>query len=205
MTAPTITREDAAKMLGISTREVRRKQEMGQLRVVKRGQRGLVLYDLAEIQELSLRKDLLESATNANVTGIMSFSAEEAKAVFAELRTGVSVLDCIEKLTIHPAKIRSILREYEALASIIILDAETMKAIHKLPLDGLFPITKASTILEILKGVVSQPCAVCTKNPRHLCKDCAIPYVKNQLLRQAKAEAAARREEAGLGDSDEVG
>lgn len=186
MDSRTITREDAAAYLGLSVREVARKQAAGQLRVARRGKRGLVMYDAGEIEELKLRMQNDAEATSRNILARSPYTAEEAAKVFEELEQGSTAIVCVKKCGVHPDKVEAIMRSYERLTSAIILDGDTVTAINQLPLDGTFPITKADDVLSLLSSMAKgTPCAICAKRPRHHCKSCAIPFVKAKLAREA--------------------
>jgi len=183
-----ITRDETAAILGVSLQEVKRKQAVKQLRVAKRAGKNTVLYNYDEVMAMKMRRDDDRAAVVGNATA-MSFTAEEAKLVCAELRIGASLLDCLEKLTIHPAKIRAILCEYEAMSGGVFLDASIVAAINELPLDGTFPVTKASDILALLSGKSGAPsCCLCKKRASQLCKACSIPYVRKQLQAEEAQE-----------------
>jgi len=182
-----VTREESSQLLNLSVAEIRRKEKLGVFIRVARGKHGETYYAREAILQYAARHGIV---ADAKAEAYAPFSAEEAKLVCAELRNGASMLDCLEKLTVHPAKIRAIVHEYEKMSGAILLDVDTVNSINELPLDGTFPVTKASDILALLTVSASgAPCAVCTKRPRHLCKTCAIPFVRKQLQKEHEKNA----------------
>ena len=194
-----ISREQTAKLLKISVTEVRRRQALGRLTVVARGPHNTSLYALSEVlaykQSIESFKvgrgrtfppDLMPRATPVAAT---SFTAEEANMVFAELDAGASPTQCVRKLVLHPDKIEALLLSYERLAGVLIIDKGTVQAINALALDGSFPITRASEVLELLTEMTKgKPCRGCNRRPSVICTNCAVPYVRRRLMREAVAK-----------------
>ena len=182
-----ISRDEAALLLDISVHELRRRQAAKQLKVARRGTRGEVFYDLDDIELLRLRREAPPPATlaaNTKAAAMSAYSAEDAVKVFAELEKGVTVIQCVQSLAIHPSKVEAIAYAYANLSDTIILDALTVRAINELPLDGTFPITKASDVLALLS--LPDKCALCQKKSKHMCTSCAIPYVRRKLLKEQR-------------------
>lgn len=198
-----ISREEAAIMLDVSVHELRRRQKANQIKVIKRGTRNQVFYDYDVIETLRIKRE--ENADPAslasNTVAMAAFSTEDAVRVFGELAKGATLVQCVERLSIHPSKVKAIVFAYEELSDTVVLDSLTIRAINELPLDGTFPITKAEDALELLKECAKgSPCALCRKNARHVCKACAIPYVHRQLSREAKAEKTEKAEKPASGE-----
>lgn len=188
MNGRTMTREQAAIALGLSVREVARKQAIGQLRIAKRGPKGIVLYNSDDIERMRLNKNEAIANGATAMAPMAAFSTEDADAVFAELEKGASALECVSRCKVHPAKVRAILREYEELTGTLVIGAAVMAKINALPLDGVFPITKGEDLLALLTKPV--PCSICHKRPQRMCAGCAIPYVRKKLEREAARTAA---------------
>lgn len=202
----TISREAAAAHIGVTVHEMKRRQSLKQLRVVRRGVRGQVFYDFNQVEALRLRREGEGIAMDSAIGNAIPFTAEEATQVFQELKAGASAVDCVLKLSVHPSKVEAIIQAYGRLTNTLVFNSEEMDMINELPLDGTFPITKASAILGLLKnGVKEKPCGICFRRPKHLCKACAIPFVQKKLERDEAISRTRQAQEAVSGDADEVG
>lgn len=203
-----VSRDDAAQMLDVTVHEMRRRQAAKQLKVVKRGARGQVFYDWAAIEMMRLKRNEPSSSSptfvEPYIPPIVDFSTEEAKMVFDALDEGATVVQCVRRLSLHPGKVESIAYSWARMSDTIVLDAETVRAINELPLDGTFPVTKASDILSILVSASKPtPCSLCSKRPSHVCRTCAIPFVRRQLETEARTRRVVVQPSEDADEMDE--
>lgn len=63
--------------------------------------------------------------------------------------------------------------DYGELAKCLVVSTEIMEQIHRLPLDGCFPIEDDKALLALLKDCSTDKCFACKERTRTHCRSCA--------------------------------
>jgi len=177
-TEQVITREEAAKRLAISVSEFRRRQRLGELKAVRKGPKGELLFRVTDIDAINDRR-LRQRA---------EFTLDQAAQVFAKLREGATPIDCVIDLKVAPEAVEALMHNFAALNSALYIPAEQLRIINAMDLDGPFPLKTADDLIEVLRGVSAPKCVECEKRPSHFCKHCVKEAMK-QKMAEAKGEA----------------
>jgi hypothetical protein len=209
-----VTREGAAKLLGLTVAAVRKIEGRGHLRPYEtRGDNNRVFYAMSEVlmfrrKKKAIVEEVKKSREDVRLVQVkdVPFTVEESNSVFEELDKGTSALECSKRCKVHPDKVESIVRSYERLTNTIILRPEAVKTINEMPLDGTFPVIDEDGVIALLRSVAKVPaCIACKKKPRELCKGCAVPFVKRMLERgEAASRAKHATEETERSDADKI-
>ena len=184
-TKPAYTRPQLAKRIGVSLSEVRRRVQVGLLVPVGTNEYGHELFTDDPV------------ATADAVT----YTADEAIAMFEALSQGKTLLEAVIVAKVHPNVARKICAEWESLSGAIVLTKEHMGIINELPLEGTFPIKSATELVAMLKKQSNDFCSECHERPRVHCAICT-KKVANRAVRdyRQKLEALSAPTEPNSGD-----
>jgi hypothetical protein len=180
-----LSRDEAATRLGVTPQELRRRQRTGQLKPAKRGDRGKVYYRVQDIEALvATMRDKPDGNMMTPGMAAISYTGEQASMVFAALREGKSIDECIIDLKIIPAIVKALALEYASIKGALFLPGDVVTAINRLPLDGPMPITKAEEVLAVLTRAADPKCVECDKRYPILCKHCVNSAINRRLLQK---------------------
>lgn len=175
-----LTRDEAAVRLGMSYSEFRRRQKLGEFVPVQKGDKGELLFREADI--------IMATRIREKVRRDVQYTKAEAASVFAALEAGKNNIQCVIEFTMTPAAVDVLAQQYARMKGGLFLTGEMMEKINALPLDGPFPIEKASDLLTVLRMQTEITCLECKKEHRVYCKKCVIKAVRAIKAKPVKGE-----------------
>lgn len=173
-----ITRSELAIAMNVSIDRIKslefRRKFSGPSIPAKGGRGEQPRYSPEKVLELrNLLKSGRNPLTEVAALSLKSYTPEEGKKAFVLLKEGKPAVDLITELGIHPHSVRAIVADYNELAGGFFLSAKTLEQIHKLPLDGCFPLEDENALLELLMECSSDTCFVCKKRSKAVCSQCS--------------------------------
>jgi hypothetical protein len=182
-----LTRVQLAKATGLSVRQIMNwetqrkfsgptiKSKGGK---TKDGKGKSPLYAPEKLHELKKRLEESQDSLRTTLTrredsNVNLYSAEEAQKAFVMLRSGRLAVDLVTDLGLHPQAVKDLMRDYAGLSCGLYVEAEILEQVHKLPLDGCFPIEDSRGLLELLEGCAQEKCVSCKERPKSVCQTCA--------------------------------
>ncbi len=192
MTQSLLNRAKAAKFLGISLSEFKRREKAGIYRPTLVDDRGWHMYavdDLNRVRKGDARKKTVprkppvgaepEHTTPKYPGRGTVYEPEVAAKVFTELDNGMTARDIVKILKVHPDVVYAIYEAWTKLGAIggggFHLTRVILDAINELPLLGILPVLTGEELLACLRetALANPLCVRCEKRPQQICLACA--------------------------------
>jgi excisionase family DNA binding protein len=195
--AATLSKREAAAVLQVDERTVRRMAEDGRLTPVQ-GAGGTRRFRAEQVREVTVQRRVSETLTVAE-----SQEGETAAVLFELFDEGVHPVDAVKRLRLRPAEVTAIYRQWAELrGGMFVPEAQMREMVARFFLST--PIRDAAHLVKELHRMwPKQACSECEAEQPTLCVGCAERLTVRAAQRRA-AEERARRElqlfERSLGD-----
>jgi hypothetical protein len=202
-----VTRHMLQQRLGLTRKQMKYLEMEGTLKADKRNSGGWSLYKIEVIQQILNRKsdgsllcrpEIMEAISDGTVSRVnVKFSPDECQQVFKMIASGMSMAQIVIETGLHSQVVKSIRRDYDYFAEMIVIPKDIIAQMNKIRLPGNFPLTSATDILELLQAAEqTRTCPECCIAPSaNRCTSC-ITRSMNRARRAAieKGEARERAE-----------
>lgn len=169
-----LTRAQVAARLGISLAEVKRRERVGLIHPATMNEKGWHLYSVDQLEEIRNCTSAASRQKRFDGRDGAPYSGEEAARVFAALDRGAPLKECVTEFTLHPRIVEAIAEAWARLGGALFVSGRVMREVNELPLNGTFPVTSDTALLEILREAAADVCARCKRRARVLCRKCAL-------------------------------
>ncbi len=194
----TVTRPQAARLVGTSEASLRRWEDLGQLAPIDVGPHGVRRYRTSDVVAAAKRKrESSEAGRRERLSASHSrdpLDGAVAARAFRSFEAGKSAIEVVCELELDPRVVRALHSEWLAMKGSFLITAEQIEAIARLPwLSGDFPIVSGDGLLENLReSAASLLCRQCRLSAASLCARCAGSRVNPPTANSRAPSTAAR-------------
>ena len=176
---------------GITKTELRRLQQRGFARIVKRNSKNWGLYDESVVDEIArVTHERPVRFSSVAASAPVDYSSAEAVSVIKLLRAGRTLEDALIETELHPAVVLAIAKDHQHVAGSILLLPAQVESLNRLPFDGPRPIRTAEELVGVLESAASEvSCSACKRKQRStLCASCIRDQAASTRARAPSAE-----------------
>lgn len=195
------TRGEAARNLGVSIAEIRRRERLGHLKPVGQDPHGWPLFREADVtascnappprrgrppkpqpQVLTVGKEVVavkpaetreRYGMNEATTAAFQRLIDESGRREDDGFDGDTLLDIVQSLRIHPRVMESIAMDYARLKGCILLLKPHVDTLNRMPVEGDFPLEDADAIVKAVGLALREAmCESCGNRPKRVCRSC---------------------------------
>lgn len=179
-----LTRKMLKDQAGITEYDLRKLEESGVVKPIKKHDNGWCLYAESVLDKIKYR-----NIGHRKNTAIV-YTNDEGIKVFKLLKQNKPLDEIIIESGVHPLAVNQILKDYCSITKQLIISTEILEKINNLPIDGELPIKYDYQLLEILSEITKEPkCTKCGIRPKGLCTGCAKHSIMKMIAKQAMREA----------------
>ncbi len=194
-----LKRNEAARLLGVSTATIRRME--GSTLEPVRGADGVHRFREEHVRELVIHR----VSTTPGSPDV--YDAEDAAIAFDLFDQGLHPVDVVKRTKLHPRSIVAMHREWVSMRGGYLVTGDVARQIASLTwLLGSRPIFSGEDLLKCLTRSSPHACHACEQGTPELCADCAKKLSVNEATRRAaevrlRQETVVRERELGEWDS----
>lgn len=193
-----LTRPMLLQRTGLTLTELKSLQGQGLIKATKRNNRGWYLWSESDIVTFMGGKAPQPIPSTESGNDRVAYSNVDGAQVFNLLKAETPLTDIVVQTQLHPSVVRTIVKDYDALAGTISLSKQAVDRMNQLPLDCALPLRTEEDVFTALESIVtSATCGRCRRRPKSYCTACTSEMLaKRTALKGSEEESGDEDDES---------